>query len=180
MLAPAPFSTTATWPIPGDGPDLQAIVRSQAIAIKNQAALIDAYQTVLNNAQAIPPATGTASATGSPATTLQVTGVVGIILLGSTVTGTNIPANTTVLAQQSGTPGGNGNYTISQASSISASAVTFTPGGGTMPWPTATDSDDLMLISQDQTGILRNQNALLQQYQTLLNDSATAPPPTGP
>jgi hypothetical protein len=37
-----------------------------------------------------------------------------------------------------------------------------------------------MLIAQDQTAVIRMQNALLQQYQSLLNDSATQPPATGP
>jgi len=173
-------TSTAVWPIPGDGPDLQAIVWAGMATIKNNAALIDAYQTVLNNAQAIPNATGTITNSPSPGTTIGVTGIVGIIKIGSTVTGTGIPANTIVVSQQSGTAGGAGNYTISNPGTASAAAATFSPGGGNPPWPAATDSDDLMLITQDQAAIIRTQTALLQQLQDLLNVSQTPAPPSGP
>jgi hypothetical protein len=177
MLAVTPL---ATWPIVGDVPDLQAIIWNQMATIKTNMALIDAYQTNLNNAQAIPPATATGTATGAPATTLTLTAVVGKIALGATVTGTGMVAGTIVVAQQSGVAGGAGNYTISQASTSSSAALTFTPGGGSSPWPVATDAPTLTLIMQDQAALLRSQNAMIQQYQTLLNDSATTPPGSGP
>jgi hypothetical protein len=178
MLAPVTTSSVV-WPIAGDAPDLQAIVWAQAKTITNNEVLLHAYQLVLNNAQLV---TATGNGTNNPAasTTLLMTSVVGIITLGSTITGTGVPANTTVVAQTAGTPGGNGTYTISGAASISAALLTFTPGGGNPPWPVATDPQDLMQISLDQTAVLRMQSALLQQYHQLLNDSATTPPATGP
>ena len=90
------------------------------------------------------------------------------------------PPATTVVSQQSGTWGGAGVYTLSVATTLSAVALTFTPGGGPMPWPTPTDANTLNAIQQQQTAILRSQTALLQQYQDLLNTSLTPAPPTGP
>ena len=43
-----------------------------------------------------------------------------------------------------------------------------------------TDADTLNAIVQAQTAVIRNQTALLQQYQDLLNVSQTPAPPTGP
>jgi hypothetical protein len=59
-------------------------------------------------------------------------------------------------------------------------ALSITPGSSVSTWPTPQDAPTLSLISQQQTAVLRTQNALLQQYQDLLNTSQTAPPPTGP
>jgi len=69
---------------------------------------------------------------------------------------------------------------LSAATTLTGVALTFTPGGGAMPWPTPTDSNTLNTIQQQQTAILRSQTALLQQYQDLLNTSLTPAPPTGP
>lgn len=183
MLAVTPFvSSTAVWPISGDVPDLQQIVWDQMRTIAANAALIAAYQQVLGSAQAIPNATGTGTITGTPTNIITMSGVVGTILLGSTITGLpGIPAGSYLIHQNSGTAGGNGQYVMSnQSTADGSSLLTISPGGGNPPWPTATDAPTLMLLTQDQTAIVRMQNSLLQNYQTLLNDSSTAPPATGP
>lgn len=172
-----PLTVPPQWPVAGDVPDLTAIVQSQATTITEQAVLIDAYQNVLNNAQAAAPATATGTATG---TSLTLTSVIGRIMLGAFVSGPGVPSNTTIVGQQSGTPTGNGTYTTNQATTASNSALTFIPSGGAMPWPPVSDAPTLTAIMQDQTAILRTQTALLQQYQDLLNTSNTPPPPTGP
>jgi hypothetical protein len=181
MLAPQPLTpTTLTWPIAGDEPDLLTIVQAQALTVASQEALIDAYQKVLATAQLPPDAHGTGTATG---TSLVMTAVTGVILEGAVVTGTGIPAappNTVILEQTAGTEGGNGTYTTSQATTATGAALTFSPGGGPSPWPVPRDPDTLNAIVQAQTAVIRNQTALLQQYQDLLNVSQTAAPPTGP
>jgi len=185
MLAPTPRST-ATWPIAGDAPDLRTIIDDQAETITAQAALIDAYQSVLNTAQAapapLPTATGNGTASASPnGTTLTVSGVAGgTIVINAVVAGAGIPTGTTIIAQQSGSPGTNGVYTTSVATTASSAALTFTPPPPVSPWPTPTDAPTLNTIQQQQTAILRTQTALLQQYQDLLNSSQTPAPPTGP
>jgi hypothetical protein len=167
------------WPIPGDAPNLKTIVQDQATTMTAQAALLDAYQDWLNTEQTPPAATATGTSTGTTSITLSSVAN-GPIVNNSVVTGTGVPASTTVVSQQSGTWGGNGTYTLSAATTLTGVALTFTPGGGPMPWPTPTDSNTLNSIQQQQTAILRSQTALLQQYQDLLNTSLTPAPPTGP
>jgi phage tail sheath gpL-like len=73
-------------------------------------------------------ASGTGTGTG---TSLNVTVVSsGTIKIGATVTGTGVPASTTITAQTSGTTGGVGVYTTSQATTASAAALTFNNPGG--------------------------------------------------
>jgi hypothetical protein len=71
------------------------------------------------------PATGTGNSTGT--NNLTVTAASGTIAIGSAVTGTGVPANTTVAGQISGTPGGNGVYRTNNVTTLSAVALTFTP-----------------------------------------------------
>lgn len=183
MLQPAPTVTTTPWPIDGDAPPLLDIITAQALTIARQEALVDDYQQVLSAAQLPPNATATGTAAGS---TLTLTAATGVILIGSVVTGAGIPAappDTVILSQQqpvNGPLGGNGTYTTSQATTAAAAALTFAPGGGPSPWPTPTDADTLNSIVQAQTAVIRNQTALIQQYQDLLNVSQTAAPATGP
>lgn len=66
-------------------------------------------------------ATFTATGTG---TSLAVTSVTGLISIGDTISGTGIPAGTTIVAQVSGTAGGAGTYTTSVATTASAATVT--------------------------------------------------------
>jgi hypothetical protein len=66
-------------------------------------------------------ATFTATGTG---TSLAVTAVTGLISIGDTISGTGVPAGTTILAQVSGTAGGAGTYTTSVATTAAAAAVT--------------------------------------------------------
>jgi hypothetical protein len=185
MLAPS-TTVVAVWPIAGDVPDLQAIVWDQAKTMADKEALLHAYQAALNAAQVTPAvtSTGTATATG---TSLTFSAVTGTVQVGAVITGTGVPAappNTTIINQQSGVTGGAGTYTTSQATTCSASALvlTYTPPGINPAWPAAstTDPNVLMKVQQDQMAALRTQSILLQQYQLLLNDSITAPPPTGP
>lgn len=177
-VAPATTSSTPTWPIVGDAPDLQAIVQAQAVTISDQEALVHAYQGVLNAAQAPAPATGVGTSTGT--TTLNVASAAGIIKIGAVVGGAGVPSGCSIAGQQSGPAGGTGTYTTSVATTLAGIALTFTPGGGPMPWPTASDAPTLNAIAQMQTAVLRVQSAMIQHYQDLLNTSATAPPSTGP
>ena len=186
MLAPT-LSATAVWPIAGDAPDLLAIVQAQAKVIADNAVLVDAYQTVLNNAQALPPPLPAATANGTAAaspnqTQLTVSAVVGTITVNARVIGTGIPTGTTIVSQMSGTTGGAGTYITSVATTASSAALTFVPAPLPMNWPPvgAQDVDDLNAIMQQETAVIRTQTALLQQYQDLLNGSQTPPPPTGP
>ena len=179
----APF---AVWPIPGDVSDIQTIIQEQADTIAEQEVLLHAYQTNLNavqNPSGGAAATGTGSASGTPANNLAVTNVGGTIQQGAIVTGAGVPAappSTTILGQVSGTTGGAGTYLTSQATSALASALTFTPPPAASTWPTPIDAPTLMSIQQTQTAILRVQSALLQHYQDLLNTSQTPAPPSGP
>jgi hypothetical protein len=70
------------------------------------------------------PATFTATGSG---TNLTVSSVFGVITVGDTISGTGIPAGTTITGQTSGTTGGAGVYTTSVATTASAAAVTRTP-----------------------------------------------------
>jgi hypothetical protein len=63
----------------------------------------------------------TASGSG---TNLTTTAVTGLISIGDTVTGTGVPANTTILSQTSGTTGGAGVYVTSNATTATAAACT--------------------------------------------------------
>jgi hypothetical protein len=182
---PSPLATSV-WPIPGDAPDLETIIKDQAQTMADQAALIGAYQADLTNAQHPAPgaaATATGTASGTPANNLAVSILTGTIVQGATVTGAGIPAAppaTTILGQINGTVGGVGTYLTSQATTCSSSALTFTPPPPASGWPTPSDAPTLTAIQQDQSAILKTQTALIQQYQDLLNDSVTTPPPTGP
>jgi hypothetical protein len=191
MLAPS-TTAVAVWPIAGDVPDLQAIVWDQARTMADKEALLHAYQAALNAAQLAPAvvSTGTATATG---TSLTFSAVTGTVQIGAVITGTGVPVvgpgpppvvATTILNQQSGVTGGAGTYTTSQATTClnAALVLTWQPPGINPAWPAASTSDPnvLMKVQQDQMAALRTQSILLQQYQLLLNDSATAPPASGP
>ena len=128
-----------------------------------------------------PTAIGNGTASGTPATTLTVSAVAnGNIVINAVVAGAGVPTGTTIVAQQSGTVGGNGVYTTSVQTTCASAALTFTPPPMTMNWPIPTDAPTLTTVQQDQTSILRTQTALIQQYQDLLNDSQTPAPASGP
>lgn len=64
-----------------------------------------------------------ATFTGTGAgTNLTTTATTGLISIGDTVTGTGVPAGTTIVSQTSGTLGGNGVYVTSQATTASSAA----------------------------------------------------------
>jgi hypothetical protein len=66
-------------------------------------------------------ATFTASGSG---TNLTVSAVTGVLTVGETLSGTGIPAGTTIVSQTSGTTGGAGVYVTSAATTISAATAT--------------------------------------------------------
>ena len=178
MLQPAPTVVTPVWPVAEDAPDLETIVADQAKTIAAQAALIDEYQTVLNNAQSPPPGpavTGIGTATGT--TSLTVAGSSGTIAAGATVTdgGTTavVPTGTTILGQISGTIGRDGVYLTSNPITATSVAMNFTPPPSASTWPTPGDAPTLQAIQVVQTGIIRLQSSLTQQYIDLLNTSQT-------
>lgn len=182
MLAPTQQQTTQTWPIPADAADLRAIVEDQAATVAANAILIDAYQQNLNAAQNVPGVVADGSGTGN-GTQLAVTGSTAPIVTGAVVAddgNVTVPLGTKILGQISGASGRDGTYLTDQPTTASATALTFTPPDNTAAWPAPNDAPTLMLIVQDQLTVLRQQTALLQGYQTLLNDSETAPPATGP
>jgi hypothetical protein len=116
--------------------------------------------------------------------------LVGAIAIGAfvqpTAQTTLWPPGTTITGQTSGTSGGAGTYTTSSnmTSAFSAVQVTLVPAPPTTPpaWPppAASDVADLNNIVSIQTGLIRLQTSLLQQYQQLLNASDTPAPATGP
>jgi hypothetical protein len=65
----------------------------------------------------------TFTATGS-GTNLTTTAVTGVISIGDTISGTGVPAGTTIVSQTSGTTGGAGVYVTSVATTASAATVT--------------------------------------------------------
>lgn len=168
------------WPIPEDSPELEDIVAAQAKTISEQEVLIHEYQGVLNAAQNPPSgsaATGSGTTTGS-STSVTITGANGTIAVGSVVSGAAaVPTGTKVLGQISGTTGGNGVYLFDQPVTLAtATMMTFTPPPPASTWPVPGDSHTLTLIAQQQTTVLRQQNALIQAYQDLLNSSETPAP----
>lgn len=179
-MNPVPSSV---WPIPGDAPDLQAIIQAQAETIEQNEALLHGYQTDLNTAQNPPspaPTTGTGTGNG---TQLNVTAATGTIVRGAVVADTNnvtVPLGTTILGQISGTVGGAGLYLTNNPTTANGTALTFTAPPPPSSWPLPTDAPTLNLIVQNQTAVIRVQTALMQHYQDLLNNSQTTPPPTGP
>jgi hypothetical protein len=175
MLQPAPF---AQWPITGDVPDLLVIVRAQMATVADQEALLHAYQQNLNAAQA--PAATTAVGTSTGTTALTLASVAGAVLIGATIAGAGVPAGITLIAQQSGAVGGAGVYTTSAVTTLSSVSLTLTPSGGASTWPLPQDAPTLMLLTQQQTAVIRTQTALLQHYQDVLTTSQTPTPPTGP
>jgi hypothetical protein len=182
----APFQTaSAVWPIAADQQNLEAIVWTQMRNITANAALLDAYQGVLNEAQTPGPAGLAATGNAlSNADIMIINGVSGTIVIGSVVAPTTpiagFPNNCLIIQFLSGIQGGNGTYRTSVPTNVSTSAAfTFTPPPN-WTWPPLTDPDDLMAIAQSQTAIIRTQTALLQQYLDLLNASSTPPPSVGP
>lgn len=74
----------------------------------------------INNPQTL-GASFTGTGSGTSLTTSAVTGVIGI---GDIVAGTGVPANTTIVSQTSGTPGGAGVYVTSNATTSAGAALT--------------------------------------------------------
>jgi hypothetical protein len=115
-------------------------------------------------------ATGTGTATG---TSLAVSAVNGTIVAGAAISGSGVPAATTIVSQISGTAGGAGSYTTSQATTAAAAPLAFTAPPASPSWPAAQDVATLTAVQQNQTAVLRTQGSLIQHYQDLLNASGT-------
>ena len=75
-----------------------------------------------------PTATGTGTSTGT--TSLTMSAVTGTIPLGSTITGTGVPANTIIVSQTSGTTGGAGVYVTNNATTLTSAALSFMSPSG--------------------------------------------------
>lgn len=80
-------------------------------------------QSAATNATATASMGATFTASGS-GTNLTVSAVTGVLTVGETLSGTGIPAGTTIVSQTSGTTGGAGVYVTSQATTISAATGT--------------------------------------------------------
>lgn len=80
-------------------------------------------QSAATNASATASMGATFTASGS-GTNLTVSAVTGVLTVGETLSGTGIPAGTTIVSQTSGTTGGAGVYVTSQATTISAATGT--------------------------------------------------------
>ena len=174
----APAQTGAVWPDSNDVADLLAIVQAQTQTMADQALLISRYQTTLNNAQVQSSqltAVGTGMASGTPPTSLAVTGVTNTIVIGATVAGAGVPSNppVTIVSQQSGTTGWAGTYITSAGTSANNALLTFTPPPAASAWPTPRDQATLNTLTQQQVAVVRTQNALIQHYQDVLNTSQT-------
>lgn len=83
----------------------------------------DVAQAAATNATATASMGATFTASGS-GTNLTVSAVTGVLTVGETLSGTGIPAGTTIVSQTSGTTGGAGVYVTSQATTISAATGT--------------------------------------------------------
>jgi hypothetical protein len=75
----------------------------------------------INNTQTVSGATFTGTGSGTNLTASAVTGLIGI---GDVITGTGVPANTSIISQTSGTTGGAGVYVTSNATTSSSAALT--------------------------------------------------------
>ncbi len=71
-------------------------------------------------------ATFTGTASGSPATTLTISGVTGLVSVGDTITGTGISGTVKIATFVSGTAGGAGVYTTTAATTCSGASITST------------------------------------------------------
>jgi phage tail sheath gpL-like len=69
---------------------------------------------------------GTGTGTSSGTTNLTISASTGTISMGAAVTGVGVPANTTIVSQTSGTPGGNGVYVTNNVTTLAGVALTFT------------------------------------------------------
>ena len=74
----------------------------------------------VNNPQTVAGATFTGTGSGTNLTASAVTGVIGI---GNVITGSGVPALTTIVSQTSGTPGGAGVYVTNNATTSAAAAL---------------------------------------------------------
>lgn len=100
-----------------------AINLSSATSFSNAAQLITTALGTTGPTQAVVTSSLGCAFTGTGSgTNLTTTSVVGVLHVGDTVTGTGIPANTTIVSQTSGTPGAAGVYVTSAATTAASAA----------------------------------------------------------
>lgn len=98
----------------------------------------------INNAHTL-GATFTGTGSG---TNLTASAVSGLISVGDVILGTGVPANTTILSQTSGTPGGAGVYVTSNATTSVAAALT---SNDVMTFAANTTATVILRIDQEPT-----------------------------
>jgi hypothetical protein len=89
----------------------------------------------------------TFTGTGS-GTDLTASAVTGLISVGDTITGTGVPASTTIVSQTSGTPGGAGVYVTSNATTSSGASL----AGASTVLNVTVDTDHAIAVGQTLTG----------------------------
>lgn len=128
-----------------------------------------------------PAATATGSSTGT--TSLTLSAVTNTVMIGATVTGTGVPAGTTIVSQLSGTTGGAGVYITSQPTTLSNMALTITHppyqqanplDGGTFGIPQA----QILLEGSGRTPENRSWWTFVNHQQHFVANNAILPLPT--
>lgn len=180
--------TSPVFGIAGGGPPFQVLGQISGTPGGDGVYLVN-YSVVFTSIPLTftPPALTTVGVVGTSAAapnanqlTITTGAPPGSITIGATVLdGSLVPSGTIILGQISGTSGAAGVYLTSNPTSCSNTNLTINTYA-TSSWPVPTDAPTLELIREDQTAILRMQSSLIQNYQQLLNDSQTTPPPTGP
>lgn len=121
---------------------LAAYTSFSAVAAALQAAFTDPTESSFT-ASIGAVATGTGAGTN-----LTTSAVTGLISVGDSVSGTGVPANTTILSQTSGTPGGAGVYVTNNATTSSGASLTFSSN----VLDVTVDSDHAIAAGQTLTG----------------------------
>lgn len=90
-----------------------------------------------------------ATATGNGSgTNLTLSSTVGLVSIGDSVSGTGVPANTTIVSQTSGSTGGNGVYVTSNATTSSGASLTIS----STVLDVTVDADHTIAVGQTVTG----------------------------
>ena len=122
-------------------------------------------------------ATGSNFVASGSGTTLTVTSVTGILLPGNIVSGSGVPDGTTIVSQQSGTPGGVGVYTTSQATTAAGVTLLAFPKIAPFTGDIVTKSGSTITVAgfgADGIGILSELNGNLTQGGTITSQGTTS------
>lgn len=128
-----------------------------------------------------PTATATGNSTGT--TNLTVSGVVNTIIIGATVTGTGVPAGTTIVSQTSGTAGKDGVYVVSQPTTLTniALSITHPPYWQGVPLPGGAfgiAQSQILLEGTGQSPENRSWWTFVNHQQHFITNEAILPLPT--